>query len=132
MSGAPSTTRAMMQKANEWTAIYFTASIVGLSGLIITSHFLAVILTNPNPNGRGMLPRSFIKTARCVPILSYWICLIEFPSRFVRSRLLRKVPFFPSAGHGLVFSLYIVINITLLLQNLDLSLSRNWASRMGW
>jgi hypothetical protein len=57
---------------------------------------------------------------------------MEHLSRFFRSRLLRKATLFPSVGHGLVFVIYIVINITLLFQNLDLSLSRNWAKRMGW
>jgi len=42
------------------------------------------------------------------------------------------VPLFSSLGHALVFTVYIVINIILLLQNLDLSMSRNWAKRMGW
>ncbi|KAH8801189.1 ferric reductase like transmembrane component-domain-containing protein [Hyaloscypha sp. PMI_1271] len=40
--------------------------------------------------------------------------------------------FFLVLGHAPVFTAYITINITLLLQHLDLSVPWNWAKRMGW
>jgi hypothetical protein len=130
MSQASPLVRAVMQKANERTAIYFTASIVGLFLIIFTGYFLGAVLTSFNQNGR-VSTRSFVMTARYI----HTILALDLPDwqfRFFRSKLLRKVPLFPTLGHGLVFTIYIAINITLLLQNLDLSQSKNWAKRMGW
>jgi hypothetical protein len=60
--------RAMMQKANERTTIYFAASIVGLSVIIITAHLAGAILVKFNPNGRGMPTRNINMTERYVHI----------------------------------------------------------------
>jgi hypothetical protein len=69
--GLPST-KAMMQKANEMTAIYFAASIIALSALMAIAHFASVVLTNSNPDSRGLLPSGFIKIARFVHVFVLW------------------------------------------------------------
>jgi hypothetical protein len=123
--------RAIMQKANERTAVYFAVSIAGLSFVLASAQFANVILVNSHPSGRGVLAKNLIKKSRYGYILKA-LGLSNKSYRFIRSGLLHKVPLFPSLGHALVFTIYVAINITLLLQNLDLSVPRNWAKRMGW
>ncbi|KAE9368550.1 hypothetical protein N431DRAFT_547515 [Stipitochalara longipes BDJ] len=107
--------RALMQKVNERTAVYFVVSITGLFFILAAMQAANVVLVTSNLNSRRMLVRNIIKKAR-----------------LVRSALLRKIQPFPSLGHALVFAVYIIINITLLLHDLGLSVLRNWAKRMGW
>ncbi|CZR58623.1 related to ferric-chelate reductase [Phialocephala subalpina] len=114
--GPPSSlARAMAQTANEMTVVYFTASIVALATILITSHFANNLLMSSRPQRKDVLGRRLIVT-----------------TRFVRNGMLHRVPFFNTLGHALVFAAYFVINIALILQNLDLTQSRNWAKRLGW
>ncbi|KUJ13772.1 uncharacterized protein LY89DRAFT_650762 [Mollisia scopiformis] len=52
--------------------------------------------------------------------------------RIIRSWLLCKAPLFNSVGQSLVFAAYLLINVALTLQNLDLDVVHNWAKRLGW
>jgi hypothetical protein len=56
--------RAVLQKANERSAIYFAASIAGLSLILAAVHFIDVLLKNSHPNGRVTLSRNLIEKAR--------------------------------------------------------------------
>ncbi|KAE8449041.1 hypothetical protein EG329_008629 [Mollisiaceae sp. DMI_Dod_QoI] len=115
MPSPQNSARAMAQAANEMTVVYFTASILALVTIIITAHFISIILLSFDQKKRPLLGKRFFVVMR-----------------FFRSGLLCRVPFFGSVGHALIFATYIMINIALLLQNIDLSLSVYWAKRMGW
>jgi hypothetical protein len=62
---AAAATRAILQTANEQTAIYFVASIVGLISLIVIAYSTGALLMEFSTKGRGSLARSLIKRARC-------------------------------------------------------------------
>jgi hypothetical protein len=62
MSGASA--RALMQKANERTAVYFAVSISGLVVIIATMHLANGILMNSNLKSRGVVAENFVKKAR--------------------------------------------------------------------
>lgn len=52
--------------------------------------------------------------------------------RIVRKVLVRKVPGFKSAGHALLVTTYVAINLAVSFTNLDMSSMTNFASRFAW
>lgn len=114
MPPSSSLARAKAQHANELTAIYFAASIAALSAIVIVVHLVGVALGS-TPRGKGALGRRVVSA-----------------TRHVRSALLHEVPFFNTFGNTLVFAAYIIINVTLTLQNFDHTLPAYWAKRAGW
>jgi hypothetical protein len=57
---------AAMQKANERTAVYFAASIVGLCFILVAAHVESDMKINSSPPGGGVLARNCRKKARYV------------------------------------------------------------------
>ncbi len=52
--------------------------------------------------------------------------------RLVRNLLVRKVPGFKSAGHSLVVTAYVTINLAVTFTNMETVSVANLAHRLGW
>ncbi|KAK1828176.1 hypothetical protein QBC39DRAFT_290088 [Podospora conica] len=53
-------------------------------------------------------------------------------SRMIRNILIRKIPGFKSAGHALLITTFVAINLTITFTNLDTSSNTTIASRFAW
>lgn len=52
--------------------------------------------------------------------------------RAFRRLFIRKIPGFLSAGHAVLYSVYLAINLILTFTGLDFSRTTNFAARFGW
>lgn len=105
---------AVRQKYNEKTATYFAAAICGLIAIFTFLHW-----------ARKLVSRSHVVPAA----LSKPFVVI---SRRLRNLLVRPAPGLNSSGHGILVAVYVAINLTLMLTNVDKSSLSPEASRFGW
>ncbi|KAK3682147.1 ferric reductase NAD binding domain-containing protein [Podospora appendiculata] len=103
--------------ATEKSVKYWAAGICGLIGIFIVFHWTRWL---------------------CVKLARSWkpAAMLERPfvliGRYGRNILIRKVPGFSSAGHALLVSAYVAINVACTFTNLDTSSQSNYAARFGW
>ncbi|KAL1902966.1 hypothetical protein Sste5346_000878 [Sporothrix stenoceras] len=105
---------ALRQKYNEKTATYFAAAICGLIAIFTFLHWT-----------RKLVSRSHVVPAA----LSSPFVVV---SRRLRNLLVRPAPGLNSSGHGILVAVYVTINLTLMLTNVDKSSLSPEASRFGW
>ena len=105
---------ALRQQYNEKTATYFAAAICGLIAIFTFLHWT-----------RRLVSRSHVFPAA----LSSPFVVI---SRRLRNLLVRPAPGLNSSGHGLLVAVYVAINLSLMLTNVDKSSPGPEASRLGW
>lgn len=96
----------------------YAASLCGVIALFVLFHWsrwlCARIERSMKSGGTSFLGQPFVKT-----------------SRLVRNVLVRKVPGFNSAGHALLVTTYVAINVSVTFTNLDTSSLTNYASRFA-
>ncbi|KIH86851.1 hypothetical protein SPBR_08230 [Sporothrix brasiliensis 5110] len=105
---------AARQAYNERTATYYAAAICGLIAVFTFLHWSRK-LASRSPFIPAPLARPFVVI-----------------SRRLRNLLVRPAPGLNSSGHGLLVAVYVAINLTLMLTNVDNSSLSPEASRFGW
>ncbi|KAK0616286.1 ferric reductase NAD binding domain-containing protein [Immersiella caudata] len=104
--------------ANEEQIRIYAASLCGLIAVFVLFHWTrwlcARVERSMKSNGKSALGLPFVRA-----------------SRLVRNILVRKVPGFNSAGHALLVSTYVAINLAITFTNLDKSSITNYASRFA-
>ncbi|KAK4154164.1 ferric reductase NAD binding domain-containing protein [Chaetomidium leptoderma] len=96
---------------------YFAAGICGLVAVFVVFHWArwACVKVERSKKPAGVLGRPFVAS-----------------SRLVRNLLVRKVPGFKSAGHAIVVTAYVVINLAVLFTNVDTTSMGSLGHRFGW
>ncbi|KUI55365.1 Ferric/cupric reductase transmembrane component 2 [Cytospora mali] len=104
---------AARTRVNQQQLRYYAAGICGLVGIFIIFHWVRYVFNKP----------ALRRTAITHPF--------RVISRNVRNLLVRKVPWFPSSGHALLFMAYLAINLALTFTNIEIVYA-NIANRCGW
>ncbi|KAI0134606.1 ferric reductase NAD binding domain-containing protein [Xylariales sp. AK1849] len=103
---------AARQQGNELATKYYAAALCGLMAIFIISHWV----------------RKFASKSRISTVLTPLTNL----SRAARRVFIRKIPGFTSAGHAILVSLFVAINLVLSFTGYDVSSPTNIAARFGW
>ncbi|KAK4194574.1 putative ferric reductase transmembrane component [Triangularia verruculosa] len=108
---------AARQKVSEQVMRYYAAGICGLIAVFVLFHWtrLLVVRLERSKKPLGMFSRPFVAT-----------------SRLARNLLVRKVPGFSSAGHAILVTAYIGLNLMAMLLNVETNSMSNFAARFGW
>ncbi|KAK3316679.1 ferric reductase NAD binding domain-containing protein [Apodospora peruviana] len=107
---------AQRQLQTEKMMKIFAASICGLIAVFLVFHWTRWLCVKVERKWKG------------ASALGHPFVMV---SRRVRNVLVRKIPGFKSAGHALLVAVYVAINATIMLTNLDISMG-NVAARCGW
>ncbi|EPE08173.1 ferric reductase like transmembrane component [Ophiostoma piceae UAMH 11346] len=105
---------ALRHHYNEMAAEYFAASVCGIIGLFVFLHWTRQLV-----HRSGAVPSALRQPSTVV-------------SRVIRNILVRGTPGFSSTGHGLLVAIYVAVNLSLLLTNVDKTILSPIASRLGW
>ncbi|KAK4042644.1 ferric reductase NAD binding domain-containing protein [Parachaetomium inaequale] len=108
---------AQRQLLSERMMTYYAAGICGLVAIFVVFHWARWLCVRVERSKRpaGVLGRPFVAS-----------------SRLVRNLLVRKVPGFKSAGHALLITAYVAINLAIGLTNVDISTTGSLGHRCGW
>ncbi|CAK7211343.1 hypothetical protein SCUCBS95973_001080 [Sporothrix curviconia] len=98
---------------NEKAATYYAAAICGIIAIFTFLHWT-----------RRLVSRSQLPAALSRPFVVI--------SRRLRNLLVRPAPGFNSSGHGILVAVYVAINLSLMLTNVDKASPSAEASRFGW
>ncbi|KAI0107018.1 ferric reductase NAD binding domain-containing protein [Nemania sp. FL0031] len=110
------------QLSNERALKILAGVISGVLALLIINHWVRVLYvrarrcrSNPQPTGSSALASRFMSF-----------------SRYIRRTLIKGRAGFPSTGHAILVSAYVVVNVLLMFTHLDYSKLNLFAARAGW
>ncbi|KAE8453286.1 hypothetical protein EG329_011353 [Mollisiaceae sp. DMI_Dod_QoI] len=109
--------KKLRQRYNENSAKYFAVGIGAIIFLFMIFHWT-----------RFLYKQYGLKSSRTIRVLKLPVVFARFARRF----LIRKLPGFVSAGHGLVFLGYIVTNVCITFLRIDWTTLTGFAKRLGW
>ncbi|KAK6070246.1 ferric reductase like transmembrane component [Seiridium cupressi] len=118
-SGGPSANAAIFaarQAASELALEYYAAALCGIIAIFIIGHWTRLLVNKrkvPGGLAKAMSPLAAV-------------------SRAFRRIFIRKLPGFSSAGHGVLYTVYVALNVGLSFFGLDTSRTTNFAARFGW
>ncbi|KAK9774496.1 putative Ferric reductase like transmembrane component [Seiridium cardinale] len=118
-SSGPSANAAMFaarQAASELALEYYAAALCGIIAIFMIGHWTRLLVNKrkvPGGLAKAMSPLAAV-------------------SRAFRRIFIRKLPGFSSAGHGVLYTVYVALNVGLSFFGLDTSRTTNFAARFGW
>ena len=131
-SGQPFDIDLEVDPKNVHTTYYFTGAMAGLVVFFTLWYWSRRFSGKYGSKPQSMAARIPITGLRYVPSPDERETVLTRMSRFIQRFTIRKVPGFPSAGHGALVFVYVVVNIVLLFTNIDWDLLSNFGRRLGW
>lgn len=114
----------------------YAASLCGLIAIFVVFHWtrwLCRRVDRSMKTGHGSLfGRPFIRGSRYVLSWTTDTGMANMALRMVRNILVRKILGFKSAGHALLITTFVAINLAVTFTNLDTSSNTAIASRFAW
>ncbi|KAI1002016.1 hypothetical protein K3495_g6187 [Podosphaera aphanis] len=107
--------KKLRQQRNQEAAVHFGIGIAGLIFLVSLIFWTRTFHKRLEETNKSRTREILIKI-----------------TRYLRKRLLQKVPGFTSAGHAIIFIIYLIICLSVLFTNINWTNLSGFAKRLGW